>query len=754
MKRKLTGAILFSASAASPAFAQWTLTTLVMFNGTNGEAPECTLVADASGNLYGTTSGGGTGLDGTVFEIAANTHTLTTLVNFNGTDGAVPAAGLVADASGNLYGTTSDGGTGAPYADGTVFEVAAGTRVLTTMVNFIGHSGPGGPFNPSSALIVDPAGDLCGTTTAGGSANDGTVFEVAVGSNTPTTLYSFTNGADGLAPQGRLLEDANGNLYGIAQVNGGNGNAGTVFELSPNPNPNLPPIFSTLATFNNNGTDGVQPQAGLIMDAHGNLYGTTKEGGANGTGNNVSGTVFEVAAGTHALTTLHSFSGSDGSGPTGDLLLDAQGNLYGTTTRDNVVGSGPGTVFEIAAGTHDLTTLYSFNYSDGSYPTAGLIMDANGNLYGTTEYGGQGPGGGGGIFGGDGTVFELSPNPATLAWYDAGGSGDGRTWDTASNQNWNNAGTPAVFHAGDNVTFNDSNANNYTVILNTTVGPGSVTVNNSAGNYTISGSGSIAGTGSVTKSGSDNLTLDTVNTYTGGTNVSAGTLVVGVNGALPTGAVNITGGTLQLAASTGLAQMTSLSITSNGALDVANNHIIVDYGSGPDPIASIAAMLASGYAGGAWNGPGIDSSIAAATPGYGLGYADSADPGNPAGLSSGQIEIKYTLLGDVDLNGIVNGVDFGILAANFNKGVSRWDQGDFNYDNIVNGIDFAELAANFNKGASGAADGGSALSDPALVAFAEANGLMADVPEPVGVGVLMVGAVGVLGRRRRGWKSG
>jgi hypothetical protein len=317
---------------------------------------------------------------------------------------------------------------------------------------------------------------------------------------------------------------------------------------------------------------------------------------------------------------------------------------------------------------------------------------------------------------------------ASLTWNNTGGASpsDGKTWDTTNN-NWNNGSAVTVYTDGSNVTFNDSNNGHYAVTLNTAVKPASMTVN-SSGNYTISGTGSIAGSGSLSKSGTGKLTIST-----------SGSLF---------GAVNITGGTVQLGTSTGLASLTSLSISGNGAFDVNNNHLIINYGSGPDPIASIAALLATGYAGGAWNGPGgIVSSAVASNPGYGVGYADAADTGNPAALASGTIEVKFTLLGDADLNGTVNGIDFGILAANFNKGVSRWDQGDFNYDNIVNGVDFGALAANFNKGASGAAVGLSALSDPAIVAFAQANGLMADVPEPVGAGVLAL--FGALAMRRR-----
>jgi hypothetical protein len=160
-------------------------------------------------------------------------------------------------------------------------------------------------------------------------------------------------------------------------------------------------------------------------------------------------------------------------------------------------------------------------------------------------------------------------------------------------------------------------------------------------------------------------------------------------------------------------------------------------------------MIASGFAGGTWDGTGIMSSVAALNSGsYGIGYADSADPGNPAGLASGQIEIMYTLLGDANLDGKVNGTDFNLMATNFNQAVTDgWDKGDFNYDGKVNGNDFVLLAANFNQFAS--QSGVSSADLAALDSFAAANGIsLQNVPEPACAAMIGIAGLGILQRRR------
>jgi hypothetical protein len=192
------------------------------------------------------------------------------------------------------------------------------------------------------------------------------------------------------------------------------------------------------------------------------------------------------------------------------------------------------------------------------------------------------------------------------------------------------------------------------------------------------------------------------------------------------------------------------SLSDGGTLNLQNNTLIINYGSSADPAASIRAELTSGYAGGAWTGTGINSSVAASDSShYGLGYADSADIGNPASLSSGQLEVKYTLYGDANLDGVVSGDDFTILVGNLGKSVSAWDEGDFNYDGVVNGDDFTLLVGNLGKESNGASIVIPASDLAAIDAFAAANGLMADVPEPASAGLLLAAGFGFMARRRR-----
>ncbi|MGA2443217.1 MAG: hypothetical protein ABSH08_19865 [Tepidisphaeraceae bacterium] len=269
--------------------------------------------------------------------------------------------------------------------------------------------------------------------------------------------------------------------------------------------------------------------------------------------------------------------------------------------------------------------------------------------------------------------------------------------------------------------------------------------------------GAVSGIGEITVASGASLTAGA---FTQGGLVNNGTTRINGNGVVGpisgSGSLFIGAGasdnTLQLAKNSGLSQQSLLTIAAGSTLDLSNNHFIINYGVS-DPFSTIAGYIQSGYNGGAWNGPGIISSTAVIpTNGlwYGLGYADGKD-GVVSGLSSGQIEVKYTLLGDATLDGLVNAADFTILAANFNQPVTGWDQGDFNYDGLVNAADFTDLAANFNQSASGAAVSAGDLA--ALDAFAAANGLpmptFANVPEPTTAVMGAMAGLGMVRRRRR-----
>jgi uncharacterized repeat protein (TIGR03803 family) len=415
-----------TAGFVGTAHAASKLQVLHSFQNLGGNVPEGGLIADGAGNLYGTTSHGGAHDDGIVFELSPPSEgkknwSETVLHSFDGSDGKYPLASLVADGAGNLYGTTSQGG---PYKQGGVsggvaFELTpppAGKNAwIEKVLYFFGRldgKGRSDGKNPYGSLIADGAGNLYGTTLEGGRGGrvgDGAVFELTPpgdgrGRWTKTVLYSFT-GASGESPNGALLADGAGNLYGTT-VYGGASGVGAVFELSPPAKGLTAWNEAVLYSFSNADSGGAFPYAGLIADGAGNLYGAAYSGGASG-----YGAVFELSPPAKGLTTwnetvLYSFSSdeSDGSYPYAGLVADGAGNLYGTT-----LGGGTydyGVVFKLSPPPEGQTAwtetvLHAFSDgNDGGSPHAGLLADGAGNFYGTTAGGGKHE---------DGIVFKITP---------------------------------------------------------------------------------------------------------------------------------------------------------------------------------------------------------------------------------------------------------------------------------------------------------------------------------------------------------
>jgi len=331
-----------------------------------------------------------------------------TIYNFQARyDGAEPV-GLIADSAGNLYGTTYQGGGShncggngtAPIGCGTVFELIAPTHSgghWTETLLYVLRGGTTDGVGPSSPLVFDQAGNLYGSTLNGGASGLGTIFQLTPPAQpghawTETVLYSFGS-SEGGGPRG-LAIDTEGNLYGEAN---GADTDGQIFELSPPSAPGGSWTYSSLISFT--GANGADPNGGLILDAHGNLYGATFAGGT-GTGlgcpgGNNCGLVFELVkpateGGTWTERVLYNFTGTNGDGasPFGGVIFHGGNHLYGTTAYGgNDIGDG--TVFELSPGPDGwtATTLYQFNRNTGGFrPDAGVVFDHQGNLYSTTTF--------------------------------------------------------------------------------------------------------------------------------------------------------------------------------------------------------------------------------------------------------------------------------------------------------------------------------------------------------------------------------
>ncbi|MFZ1008891.1 MAG: choice-of-anchor tandem repeat GloVer-containing protein [Candidatus Sulfotelmatobacter sp.] len=458
--------VIFELSPASG--GTWNESTLYSFLGTaDGGQPFGTVALDPSGNLFGIALDGGANSAGVIFKVSESSGTWAESAPYSFTFQAGPSHGLTSDAAGNIYGSTQSGGS--PCDCGTLFELSlssGGAYTYNTLYSFTGafdgsnpslpptidHNGNlfvpsnstfasnfGGEFlniefelspasagtwrgsvvhdfpgsndgwNPVSSLIRDSAGNLYGTTPAGGLYGWGAVFEITPSGSTSATklLYSFHGTSDGAMPRTSLAFDSAGNLYGTAQFGGSQNclaGCGTVFKLSPSSGGDW--NFSVLHTFLNL-KDGSGPTSGVTLDASGNIYGTSQygnNGGCFGPGHGC-GTVFKLAPTSHGewnYSLLHAFSGSSKEGgvpDVGGLVMDSSGNLYGATGDGG--GYTRGNIYELSpqfGGPWKQTVLYNFSQAEsGSQGT--LAFDKAGNLYGTTN--------GGGTYG-YGTAFELS----------------------------------------------------------------------------------------------------------------------------------------------------------------------------------------------------------------------------------------------------------------------------------------------------------------------------------------------------------
>ena len=377
------------------------------FAGSDGAGPYGGVIADESGNLYGTAAGGGTYGYGTVFELRPGPKgqwTETALYSFHDpyrtSDGGIPYGGVIFDRVGDLYGTTITGGV---YHSGTVFKLARGSEgwTETILYSFCPHSGCKDGGSPEAGLTWDGMGNLYGT--------GGVVFELSRASGVwkEKVLHRFCSWPscrDGGGASSGLIFDASGNLYGTTEA-GGAYKAGTVYEVRHTPSGWKEQVLHNFPAFSQ---DGQVPGAGaLVFDTSGNLYGTTSQGGTNICSDIGCGTIFRLRRGSDGRwkeTILYDFNpGASGSFPGAGVVMDKAGNLYGTAAYGGSSQCGCGVVYKLAPGSKGkwtYTVLHRFSGGDGAIPAGNLILDDQAGLYGGTVLGGPVN---------DGVVFELTP---------------------------------------------------------------------------------------------------------------------------------------------------------------------------------------------------------------------------------------------------------------------------------------------------------------------------------------------------------
>jgi uncharacterized repeat protein (TIGR03803 family) len=456
------------------------LTTLYNFTGvSDGAHPYAGLVQGTNGSFYGTTEWSDVLFNGngTVFKMAPN-GVLTTLHVFNSGDGANPVAGLFQSSDGNFYGTTLDYGAS---SFGTAFKMTPNGG-LATLISFNGTNGA----YPAAGLIQGSDGNFYGTTSQGGTSSNGTAFKMT-SDGALVTVVSLDGWNQGGGPEAGLMQGNDGNYYGTTS-DGGHNQYGIVFKMTADG------ALTTLVYFE--GTNGLSPRAGLIQATDGNFYGTTAGGGTS-----ESGTVFKMTP-TGVLTPLISFNNTNGADPYSGLVQATDGNFYGTTVAGGNTslngGYGYGTVFKMTP-SGVLTSLISFDGTNGAYPYGGLVQAGDGNLYGTTFSGG---------ISNAGTVFRLSlvetTNPPVITQQPLSqtvAAGTNVTFSVSASGSaplfyqWSEDGTnlPNQTNATLNLTsVQTGNSGNYAVLVSNAAGSvtssnATLTVTNNAGGSGLTG---------------------------------------------------------------------------------------------------------------------------------------------------------------------------------------------------------------------------------------------------------------------------
>jgi uncharacterized repeat protein (TIGR03803 family) len=394
--------LLMMSIATTPAHSQTYTEIHVFLGGGNGQTPLAGLTMDPAGNLYGTTAG----LFGTVFELrkaqSSWIFNVLTAMPSGGQDGNLPDSRPVRGPDGVLYSTTYQGGGSCDC--GVAFKLqpppTASASVLSPWTETVIHTfGVGdGAFPGYADLVFDHQGNIYGTTMQGGTGA-GVVFKLTPSSGawTESVIYSFSGGSDGGDPRAGVIFDNAGNLYGTT-MSGGQHNLGTVFELTPSGSGWTETVLHSFQS-----SEGTAPIGALIFDPSGNLYGTTYSGGLGG-----DGSVFELSPsnGGWAFSVLHlfDFSKGEGAGPVAGVTMNGDGNLYGTTIGGGSYESG--TVYKLVynSGAWTYQTLHDFYSTTGDSPFSVVTFDSQGNLYGTADDGGHGD-----CNTGCGVVWEITP---------------------------------------------------------------------------------------------------------------------------------------------------------------------------------------------------------------------------------------------------------------------------------------------------------------------------------------------------------